>query len=379
MRPAFAWVVVGLLLALALLGAIIVVGALLRGPAPVPSSVVTNGWIAVSANPWEFGGGENGDIYRLSADAPPRRVIGSGGDGTAQACPSFSPDGQRLAYGEARASGPVTTSRGVWPVPDRAVVVVGLDANGDPSSPITRVSVLTDPGELVCPRWSPDGTKVAYRLGSDLWVADATSGKTTTFPVPDTTWGQQAFAWSRDGSRIAAAGSGQIRVVPIDGSPEIVIAVKGATPGSFAGSMGWTAGDDAIVYDSTDVQGDVLAVDRVDADGANDTQLAVGGGSIVSPDGTRVAYFDGTRILTMDTRGGNVVEVPAPPDFLLEALRWSPDGKRLLLSSIDGVVSVAVAPESSTPIVYATGQLDSPMGLNLEWSTSAVSWQPVAP
>jgi hypothetical protein len=75
----------------------------------------------------------------------------------------------------------------------------------------------------------------------------------------------------------------------------------------------------------------------------------------------------------MDTRGGDVVKVPVPPDFVLEGLLWSPDGKRLLLSSIDGVVSVAVAP-GSPPIVYATGLYRS--GLDLEWSFSEVTWQP---
>lgn len=381
-RPrGYTWVIVAVLLAIALLGAVTLVGALLRVPRPTAPSVVTKGSIVVSANPWDFGGGENGDIYLLSADAPPRRVIGSDGDGVAQACPAFSPDGQKLAYGEARASGPVTTYRGVWPVPNRAVVIVGLDANGDPSSPITRVTVLTDPGEIMCPQWSPDGTQVAFRLGSDLWVADATSGKTTLFAVEAAPWGQQGFAWSRDGSRIAVAGPGQIRVVPIDGRPSTVISVKGATPGSFTGSMGWTAGDDGIVYDGTDAQGDVLSVNRVDADGTHDIQLAAGGGAVVSPDGTRVAYFsDALHILAVsDSSGAHVVDVPIPADFLLEALVWSPDGKRLLLSSIDGVVSVAVAPDSSTPIVYATGQSGSPMGLNLEWSSSEVTWQPVLP
>ena len=50
------------------------------------------------------------------------------------------------------------------------------------------------------------------------------------------------------------------------------------------------------------------------------------------------------------------------------------DGKRLLLSSIDGVVSVAVAP-GSPPIAYAGGQYNS--GLNLEWTFAEVTWQPL--
>ncbi len=115
-------------------------------------------------------------------------------------------------------------------------------------------------------------------------------------------------------------------------------------------------------------------MNRVDADGSNDTQLAYGGGATVSPDGNRVAYIDSSQhVVTMDTRGGRVVEVPVPPNFLVSGLLWSPDGKRLLLSSIDGVVSVAVAP-GSPPIAYADGQYNS--GLNLEWSWPEVTWQP---
>jgi Tol biopolymer transport system component len=376
-RPrGYAWVIVVLLLALALLGGVAVVGALLRVPAPVPSSDVTNGWIALAGNPFDLYEGENGDIYLVPVGtaAPPRLIIGSGGDGIAQQCPSFSPDGHRLAYGEARASGLVSRNpRGPWPVSDRAVVVVGLNANGDASSPIIRVTVPTDPGEIVCPQWSPDGTRVAFRVGSDLWVADDTSGKTTMFPVEAMPWVAQGFAWSRDGSRIAVAEPGEIRVVPIDGRTATVIPVEGAT----LASIGWTAGDDSIVYVSSTV---AQAVYRVDADGSNDTQIAVGSGAIISPDGTRVACTCDSGVLTMDSRGGNVVDVAAPSVFFASA--WSPDGKRLLSSTGGGLVSVAVAPGSPL-IVYLPPKSAYPPGtfvdggLDLQWSQ--VAWQPVFP
>lgn len=353
---------------------------------PVPPSVVSKGWIAVSANPWNADGvGENGDIYLLSVGAAPRRVIGSDGDGVAHECPAFSPDGQRLAYGEARASGVVTGDRGLWPVSDRAVVVVALS---DPSQPLMRVTLPTGPGEIVCPEWSPDGARLAFRVGTGLWVADTTSGKTTVFQAGARPWGENGFAWSRDGSRIAVAEPGQIRVVPIDGSTPTVFPVESGAR-SLTGSMAWTAGDVAIVYaGSTDPQGDEPTVNRVDADGTNDTRLtSVGNAPVapdaaVSPDGTRVAYINGPfndqHVLTMDTHGGKVVGVPVPPNFLLEGLQWSPDGKRLLLSSIDGVVSVAVAPApGSSPIVYANAQFNVPGGLNLENTWSDVTWQPV--
>jgi len=106
------------------------------------------------------------------------------------------------------------------------------------------------------------------------------------------------------------------------------------------------------------------------------------GRAAVSPDGSRVAYVpacvaDGCqRLLIMDTDGSNVDEVPIPPTRSVSALLWSPDYKRLLLSSNDGVTSVPVAP-GSPAIVYASGSPNG--GPNLEWFDSTATWQPVVP
>ncbi len=379
------------------------IGLIVRSPNIGPPSVPiatpfptahAQGRIAVSANPSNVGGGEVGDIYLVAEGAAARRIIGFDGDGLAQACPRFSPDGRRLAYGEARASElPVTTFRGVWPVPDRAVVVVGLNDRGDASPPIMRVTLPTDSGQIPCPEWSPNGGQVAFRVGPELWVADANSGKTTVFPVTEAPWGQQGFEWSRDGSLIAVAEPGQIRVVRMDGGASTVIPVKGATPGS----LGWTAGDDRIIYISSEDPplGNRRPVNVVRVGGNNDTQLTpesadplvklYSDDAVVSPDGTRVAYVQTAyrcdnngcssdnpgRLLTMGTDGSNVVELPIPAGFGVSGLQWSPDGERLLFGSGGGVVSVGVAP-GSPAVVYSPG-------LNLEWSGSEVTWQPVYP
>ena len=341
--------------------------------------ISTQGWIAASALPWSEPIGEHGDIYLLGPGAAPRRIIGSDDDGIAQDCPTFSPDGQRLAYGQATASGRTNNDRGVWPVSDRAIVVVDINADGDPSQPLMHANLPTAAGDMACPEWSPDGTYVAYRVGADLWVTDTTTGTTTHYPALATPWGDNAIAWSRDGSRIAVAEPGQIRIVPIDGSTSTVIPVFGDDVGSYSESMGWTAGDAGIVYVSVDpLYGDV-ELNRVDANGANDTHLAAAGDAVVSPDGTRVAYIADQHVMIMPTRGGKAVDVAVPPNFTLEGLLWSQGGKRLLLSSIDGVVSVPVAP-GSAPVVYATGDADSPdVGLDLEWSWMQVTWQPATP
>ena len=74
----------------------------------------------------------------------------------------------------------------------------------------------------------------------------------------------------------------------------------------------------------------------------------------------------------MGTDDSNRIELPIPPGFGVFGLQWSPDGKRLLFGSIDGVVSIAVTP-GSPAVVYSSGDL------NLEWSGSEVTWQPVFP
>ena len=390
MAPAFRWLIVAVLLTMAVLGAVAGVGALLREPGPDhTSTVASNGFIAISANPASFGSGEAGDIYLVQEGAPARRIIGSEGDGMAQACPRFSPDGGKLAYGEGRASPQPGDAplRGRASVADRAVVVAGLNDQGDASSPIVRAAPPAGPGEILCPEWSSTGKQVAFRVGPELLVVDTASGDATVFPVTEAPWGQQGFAWSRDGSRIAVSEPGQIRVVPLDGGEPILIPVEGATPGS----LGWTSGDARITYITTDEPGDGLAVHIVDADGKNDTQLTHDSTDLqlrfhyaaISPDGTRVAYVQRTfrctsdsctqdpeQLLAMDPDGTNLVQLAIPPGFGVSGLQWSPDGERLLFGSIPGVVSVGVA-QGSPAVVHSNGEL------NLEWSGSEVTWQPV--
>ena len=73
------------------LGIAVAAGLFDRDPRPAP--VVSNGWIAISANPATVGGGEVGDIYRVE-DGEATMIIGSVDDNVAQACPQFSPDGR---------------------------------------------------------------------------------------------------------------------------------------------------------------------------------------------------------------------------------------------------------------------------------------------
>jgi Tol biopolymer transport system component len=388
--PAYRNRLIAVFLLVALLALLLASAAFFGSRRPALSTSQThNGWIAVSANPGG-GGGEFGDIYLLQNGSPARMIIGSSGDGVGQACPMFSPDGHQIAYGEGRQSlqpgdDPL---RGRASVAERAIVVVGLDDHGDASFPRVRIPLPAVPGEMACPQWSPDGREVATRVDSELWVADVASGHATVFQGMVAPWGQQEFAWSRDGTQIAVSGPGQIQLVPVNGGPATAIQISGNTPGS----LGWLSGDKRIVYIEPDQPGDGQSVHVIGADGTGDLQLSPTSNTfqltfydaVVSPDGNRIAYKEHTalcttdgcdnnypeRLLTVNPDGSDEVDVAIPTGFGVSSMQWSPDGEQLLLGSIDGLVSAGVAPRSAST-VHTQGEL------NLEWSPSEFTWQPV--
>jgi len=122
------------------------------------------------------------DIFAAREGEPVRRVIATKGNGH---CPAVSTDGARLAYLEGA-----------------ALVVRSLNSAGDPAATELRVD-LSHP---TCPRWSPDGRRLAVASqgpdeGGELRVVklDGTERVLVRIGpprVPD-------FAWSRDGDAIA--------------------------------------------------------------------------------------------------------------------------------------------------------------------------------
>lgn len=118
------------------------------------------------------------ELYSMDADGSDVVQLTSGLydiDGYRPVAPSWSPDGSRIAFGVG--SG-----------------IISIDANGSERHQIIQGEALGDAA------WSPDGTRIAYaEAGEGIWVVDADGSN----PQRVTTGPHSYPAWSPDGTRLA--------------------------------------------------------------------------------------------------------------------------------------------------------------------------------
>jgi dipeptidyl aminopeptidase/acylaminoacyl peptidase len=383
--PRLRWALVLVVLA-ALLGTIAGVGALLHRTSPVLRSGASNGWVAFAVE--GVVRGSPSAIYLVRDGVSERRLVGSVGyaAGTRAVCPTFSPDGTRLAYSEATVTPtpPAIGSNELFPgsfqASDQFVVITTLDRAGSPIGTDVRIPVETGPGGDACPAWSPDGHHLAYlsRGSSDsspgLSVADLNGNTTKTLALPVAPYAR--LFWSPDGTEVAAGDDSGIWLVPVaGGEPRLLLA------------PGWSSGDFAWSPDGTRIAvgGKPGLVFRVD-DPRPVVEASLGENPTWSPDGQELA-----SIQSADAGGiaqnqiscvGCHVEVRTIATDLrtIRGLIWSPDGKRLLYVADAGPSGALM-----TLSVENGGGLSGPTPLtqqphDLEFTSSMfISWQPVFP
>jgi TolB protein len=238
--------------------------------------------------------------------------------------PVWSPGGSRIAFEE-----------GYWP--DGDIYVMDAVSGG-------IVSFTSHSADEYAPRWSPDGTLLAFvrvfaNLNSEIHVVPAAGGEAVnlTRNVSPDFWPR----WSPDGSRIAfvsrRGGEGGVYVMRSDGSGLVKLTNENAQ----YTELEWSPDGSRIAFLKAPFDGgrDVLVADAAGTGRAN-----ISGGSAEedcpawSPDGSMIAYLsyataDYGEIHVVDmVRGG---DVNLTGDGIADGCPvWSPDGAWLATVSL---------------------------------------------
>ena len=376
------------LLLVGLLAGLVAVGRLQNHVLPA-----SNGWLAFT----RFGSGGQRDIYLGREGQAAHRIVGSDGDRLDQICPAFSPDGRRLAHGEA-----VGTADAGYR--DAALVISDVDAAGNASE-----SLRIDVGETFpppCAVWSADGRRVAFgaglsatvhsdrsAAGSGVWVATVGDGHVEVLSDLSAT----SLEWSPDGSLLAIASSqaepdsgqlrgGSIRLYDADsGDMRMLIGPRG----SGVWKLTWSPDGDRIAYqrgwsDGGSFDQEIWVV-RVDGSGerllTGKFGAVYGVGPVWSPTGDRIVYQrmrggEAHDVVLVTPEDGSEVVLPdlrLPGDDVSwrpDSVTWSPDGKELLYSAwVSGRTGRALISrplDSGADPVVLYENLD-PAGPNRSW------------
>jgi Tol biopolymer transport system component len=216
---------------------------------------------------------------------------------------TWSPDGERLAFA---AGGNIYVVK----KDGSSLSRLNKEALGDLGSPATAGHSIS---------WAPDGSKIAFTNGV-LHVIDSQGNVERV----GNTCGE-AVAWSPDSKRLAVAcGRGSVSVVdPVN----IVVTelANGIDMFDRLQSFAWSPDSSRLAFDSQRPR----PVWVVSANGATLQSLPQGRTPSWSPDGTRIAFAcptEGWQVCTMNADGTDVKQVTDSAGGTIDALSisWSP-------------------------------------------------------
>ena len=333
--------------------------------------------------------------------------------------PQISPDGGRIAY--VRRSNDIMTDRG------RSTIWL-IDVKTGAQTPL-----IANAGNHMSPRWSPDGTRLAYVSTSEggaqlfvRWMANGATARITGLPDSP-----NSLAWSPDGSRLAYVmtipgapaklGSGPDKPEGAQWAPPLevidrvtyrndgdgyvkpgfdhlfLVSAEGGAPrqltfGNFndAGPLSWTPDGKSILFSTLrgpdwerSFDSEIYTLDV--ASGSLTTLTHRRGpdnAPLVSPDGSKIAYlgfddklrsFENNQLYVMNRDGSGVCSLTAPLDRSIDAVLWAADGRSLIAQYDDHGTNRLARVSLDGKLAPLAVALAPPGGLDRPYSGGAFS------
>ena len=243
---------------------------------------------------------------------------------------SWSPDGTRLALQAERSTG----SGG-----DSAPAIIAVPLEGA-ARPLTNGAADAEPS------WSPDGGRIAFVRAGRIFTVAATSGAVTPLTRPPTGLTDARPTWSPNGSRLVfARGRGRPRelfVVAAGGGPARRVRREDVHAEIQPDDLiSWTSDGRSVIYSSQLVDND-RDIYTVEPDGSRLKRLTANDVSeyapAYSPDGRWIAFVRelhygreevNEELFVMRADGSHVRRLTYWRSEDLDPA-WSPDGSRIL-------------------------------------------------
>ena len=205
--------------------------------------------------------------------------------------------------------------------------------NADGSNPVNLTNL---PGSDNYPVWSPDGTKILWERGRNIFVMNADGSDKRDL-------GPGRFPqWSPGGTRIGVNDEGwKSWIMKADGTEwhelsELLRPQPGADTAFLCWSPDGTMFVFSAAYERPWPPRTLLYVINVDGSGlveiANKKDDYGYDYASWSPDGTKIAFHDGD-IFVVNVDGTNLVNLTGHHDFRGAFPKWSSDGEKILYSA----------------------------------------------